>query len=105
MNWDALGAIGELIGAIAVFVTLVYLAIQLRQNTKALKSATFQNVSSAMACNVEVLATAPNVSPFMLKAQPGLSSLNDEERVRFGGFAMMVDQDRKSWHPGATIKA
>ena len=28
MNWDALGAIAEMIGAIAVLVTLVYLTLQ-----------------------------------------------------------------------------
>lgn len=32
MNWDALGATAELLGAIAVFGTLVYLAIQIRQS-------------------------------------------------------------------------
>ena len=32
VNWDALGAIGELIGAIAVIATLAYLAIQVRQS-------------------------------------------------------------------------
>ncbi len=31
MNWDAIGAISELLGSIAVFVTLGYLAIQIRQ--------------------------------------------------------------------------
>ena len=36
MNWDALGAIAELLGAIAVFLTLAYLTIQVRQNSKAL---------------------------------------------------------------------
>jgi hypothetical protein len=30
MDWDAIGAIGEVLGATAVFVTLVYLAVQLR---------------------------------------------------------------------------
>ena len=30
MNWTALGAIGELVGAIAVLVTLIYFAIQIR---------------------------------------------------------------------------
>jgi hypothetical protein len=30
MNWDAIGAVGELLGSIAVFVTLGYLAIQVR---------------------------------------------------------------------------
>jgi hypothetical protein len=33
MNWDAIGAIGELVGAAAVFITLVYLTLQIRQNT------------------------------------------------------------------------
>ena len=33
MNWDALAAIGELAGAAAVLITLLYLAIQVRQNT------------------------------------------------------------------------
>ncbi len=38
MNWEAIGAIGEIIGAMAVFLTLVYLALQIRQNTKAVQA-------------------------------------------------------------------
>lgn len=38
MNWDALGAIGESIGAAAVVVTLIYLAAQIRQSTKLARS-------------------------------------------------------------------
>jgi hypothetical protein len=34
MNWDAIGAIGEILGAIAVFASLIYLAIQIRNSTK-----------------------------------------------------------------------
>ena len=30
MNWDAIGAVGEIIGAIAVVVTLFYLARQIK---------------------------------------------------------------------------
>lgn len=30
MNWEAIGAVGEGLGAAAVFVTLVYLALQIR---------------------------------------------------------------------------
>ena len=32
------GAVGELVGAIAVIISLVYLALQLRQNTKAMRT-------------------------------------------------------------------
>ena len=34
MNWEALGAISELLAAISVFVTLIYLAIQVKENNK-----------------------------------------------------------------------
>jgi len=34
MNWEAAGAIGEIVGSIAVLITLIYLAIQVRQNTR-----------------------------------------------------------------------
>ena len=37
MNWEALGAIGELIGALAVVITLGFLIAQLRLNTRALE--------------------------------------------------------------------
>ncbi|MFT5500134.1 MAG: hypothetical protein ACI88G_000260 [Woeseiaceae bacterium] len=43
MNWDAIGAIGELVGGIAVIGTLIYLASQIRQNTKINASAIRQN--------------------------------------------------------------
>jgi len=38
MNWEAVGAIGETIGALGVVVSLVYLAIQLRTNSQTLKA-------------------------------------------------------------------
>ncbi len=37
MNWEALGAIAELIGGLGVIATLAYLAIQIRQNTRSMR--------------------------------------------------------------------
>jgi hypothetical protein len=37
MNWEAIGAVGEVGGAIAVVITLVYLSRQLRENTNSIK--------------------------------------------------------------------
>ncbi len=41
---DALGNIGDFIGGIAVVVTLVYLAVQVRQNTRAVDTASRQEI-------------------------------------------------------------
>ena len=46
MNWDAIGAIAELISALAVIITLVYLAIQIRQGRDAINLQTLLAIES-----------------------------------------------------------
>ena len=48
MNWDAIGAIAEALGAIGVIVTLIYLSLQLRSNTDMNRAVVRQNISDAM---------------------------------------------------------
>ena len=90
MNWDAVGAIGQVVGAVLVGVTLIYLALQLRQNTSALKSSTFVAISTSMGLTMEVLATHSDLSPLLIKAQAGLDELSPAERARFGFLMMMA---------------
>ena len=47
MNWEAIGAVGEVVGAVAVVATLGYLAVQIRQNTKMMKSSMRQQLARA----------------------------------------------------------
>jgi hypothetical protein len=44
MNWDAIGAIGEIVGAVAVLITLIYLAMQIRQNSDMQRAQTYQQM-------------------------------------------------------------
>jgi len=46
MDWNAIGAVAEIVGAIAVVVTLIYLAGQVRQATRATQAANFQAASA-----------------------------------------------------------
>jgi hypothetical protein len=45
MNWDAIGAIGEILGAIVVVVSVIYLASQVRQNTAAARADALRSFS------------------------------------------------------------
>jgi hypothetical protein len=71
MNWDAVGAISQIVGAVLVGITLIYLAVQLRQNTSALKSSTFLAISASMGSTMEVWATHSDLAPLLIKAQEG----------------------------------
>lgn len=90
MSWDAVGAIGQVIGAVLVGVTLIYLALQLRQNTSALKSSTFLAISTLMGSTMEVFATHADLAPLLIKAHSGLDGLPAAERARFGFLMMMA---------------
>jgi hypothetical protein len=39
VDWNAIGAIGEMLGAVAVVITLLYLSKQIRQNTRSVQIA------------------------------------------------------------------
>ena len=59
MNWQAIGAVGELVGALAVVVSLIYLAIQIRQNSKLLRSAAQDSVSLKYAQTMNMITSTP----------------------------------------------
>ena len=62
MNWDALGAIGEIIGAIAVVATLAYLAQQIRYSSKIATAQMVKDAKSASSNLLNVLATDPDLT-------------------------------------------
>ena len=56
VNWDAIGAVGEILGALAVFASLMYLAAQIRGQSKQARASAFQEIGIATAAGWSVLA-------------------------------------------------
>jgi len=55
INWNAMGAIGETVGALAVVVTLVYLSRQIsymRSQIRRQQSQDFNEMFNAIHCNI-----------------------------------------------------
>ena len=48
MDWNAIGAMGEVIGAAAVVISLIYVAVQVRQNTASSKSTVETEIALAL---------------------------------------------------------
>lgn len=90
MNWEAIGAIGELIGALAVLITLVYLAAQVKQNTLALKSAAAQTVHENFAHWYSSVQNDPQLLDISTKGMRDYSSLTETERSQFIALFMTL---------------
>ena len=88
MNWDALGAIAELVGALAVVASLLYLAVQVRASTRAL--AVEAKLESARLLNdfIDSLIHNPELNALWLKGRKNLESLPAEEYLRFSNMCL-----------------
>lgn len=77
-----LANIGEFIGGIAVIVTLIYLTVQLRQNTRAVKSATVANNTSLWASMLVEISSGDKTKAY-LHGLVGDETITPEEFLQF----------------------
>ncbi|MGR8948528.1 MAG: hypothetical protein ACU84Q_10800 [Gammaproteobacteria bacterium] len=80
---EALGNIGDFIGGIAVVVTLLYLANQVRQNTKSTQSASYQAIVSSMSVFSREMAFEENRSALFVNGLLHPNELSESEQTRF----------------------
>ena len=84
MNWEAIGAVGELVGAVGVMVTLLYVGLQVRQNTSAVKAAAIQDISSSTTAYLNAWSTDDRLPGLFARIWAGElpEAFSTEERAR-----------------------
>jgi hypothetical protein len=99
MNWEAIGAVGETLGSVAVLVTLIYFSLQIRQNTKATRNTSSQYMLSAAQNTALAVASSNESVEIWLKGLSDLQSLNETEkmRARLLMSSQMVATDSLYW--------
>ena len=83
MTIQDLGSIGELVAALATVATLVYLAIQIRQNTRTVRTSTYQAVLESSNRFNELVLDNPELHRIYHVGRSDPTQLADEERARF----------------------
>lgn len=86
MTLADLGAVGELIGSLGVIISLLYLSIQIRQNTQSVQATSYQTVVDGVNQVNRLLIAEEELPRLVLAGQRDLSALSPEDRVRFGAF-------------------
>jgi hypothetical protein len=86
MNWDAIAAIAEVAGALAVLITLGYLAIQTRDNVKVMRSKAIWDAQMSFVEVNEILADGGELADVIYKALSDSSSLTEREKYQVHRF-------------------
>ncbi len=94
MNWDAVGAVAELVGAVGVVASLAYLAVQIRQNThhidfntRAIRATTFQNFSNTFSDFEDLLLENDRLGTVWIKGLGQAADLEAVDRIVFNNIA------------------
>jgi len=83
MSLTDLANLAQIVAAIGVVVSLLYVGYQIRQNTSAVRSAAAQTVHEHFAKWYQMVAADPELARITATGLRDYSSLNEQERVRF----------------------
>ena len=89
MNWGALGAIAELLGALAVFTTLVFLAVQLKYANVLARSSAASAQSNRLSDRFIRVAENKDFAALMTK-QWDSDDLTDVEKTQISYYIAML---------------
>jgi hypothetical protein len=77
---EALGNLGDFLGGVGVFITLGYLAIQVRQNTQMLRRGSLENLQDQMS-GLNARVQDRNFSEVVVAARGGIAALDDPDQL------------------------
>ena len=86
MNWEAISAIGQVVGALAVVISLIYLAREVRNNARATRLATMRSTSDAYNRWVQQLTEHPHVAELYYRGIRDFESLEGADIARFSAL-------------------
>lgn len=80
INWDAIAAIAEALGAIGVIATVGYVALQIRQNSRAIEGSTEQALMDQEISLYGLISGHANV---YRRGCANIDDLNEDEYIEF----------------------
>jgi hypothetical protein len=94
LNWEALGAIAELVGALGVIGSLIYVGSQVRQNTRSMRAATYD---SLVRSNGEWMAPVIQDAALAASFELAVDSWADVDEVQRPRVMYLLTQLFRHW--------
>lgn len=97
MTLDQFANLAEITGVVIVVITLIYLSVQVRQNTQALHSTGAQATHDALTTGYTTLATNSDLNRLFRNGCQDPSTLTDDELGQFFAFWTSTMLGTQNW--------
>ena len=89
LDWDMISAVGQMLGAVGVIISLVYLAAQIRNQNKESRRAAMNVLTTHWSDLNRTLVEDPEMPRIWLRALHKFEDLDGESKIRFGGLVVL----------------
>lgn len=86
MSWDAIAALAELLGALAVVVSVLYLAHQVRTQVREARLAAIHEISEGFREAIGATFMDPQLADVFVRGKDDPQALSEADRVQFIAF-------------------
>lgn len=86
VNWNVLIAIAEIVGAIAVVVSLLYLAREIRLSSRSVEMSALRDTTAQWNEWSNMLASSSDLADIVAKGNRSQADLSAAELLRYGAF-------------------
>ena len=90
MNWEAISAIGQIVGAFAVVISLIYLAREVRRNARETRRASMRSALDAFNRLAEQLSEHPDLAEVWNRGLYDFECLEGVDRTRFNSHMHQI---------------
>jgi hypothetical protein len=112
MNWEMISAVGQMLGAVGVIISIIYLAAQIRNQSKESQRAAMNVLTTHWSDSNRTLVENSDLAALWLRALHSFDQLDGTSKLRFGAhlgrFLRISDGlylgvldgtlDRRLWH-------
>jgi hypothetical protein len=86
VNWEAISAIGQIVGALAVVISLIYLAREVRSNAHATRLAAMRSTLDALNWFAKQITEHADLAELRSRGVHDYESLEGTDRARFNSY-------------------
>jgi hypothetical protein len=98
MDWSAVGAVGEVVGAIAVFGTLLYLSVQVRETNKQAELEGFRHTLDGFNEWMDQVVSSKQTASVLRRGREDMAGLDEDERLQFEYLHLRFLNTLESWY-------
>src|ERR1043166_921114 len=87
MNWEMISAVGQMLGAVGVIISIVYLAAQIRNQNKESQRQAMTVLTTHWSDLNRTLVENPEMAVLWLRALRSFDDLDAKSKLRFGSIS------------------